>query len=115
MKRFTAILAAVVLVFTMCVSAFAVEPRATTARPTLSFSGTTANCSVVITSYGDDIEATMELWRGATLVDSWSDEGTSMLTIKGSCTVTKGVTYTLKVSGTADGVSFSTPNVSKTC
>ena len=39
----------------------------------------------------------------------------SALTITGSCTVTKGVTYTLKVYGTADAQSFSSTPLSKTC
>ena len=101
--------------FMMCVSAYAVEPRITTVKPTLSFSGTTANCKVIISSPGDDIEATMELWNGNTLVDSWSDEGTTALTITGSCRVTKGVTYTLKVNGTVDGRTFNSSPLSGTC
>lgn len=115
MKRTISFLSVLALVFMMCVSAYAIEPRATTVSPTLSFSGTTANCKVIITSYGDDIEATMELWNGNTLVDSWSDEGTTVLTITGSCRVTKGVTYTLKVSGNAGNNAFSSTPLSKTC
>ena len=115
MKRFISILSAVFLLAAMCLSVCAVEPRATNMIPTLSFNGTTANCKVIITSYGNDIDATMELWNGSKLVDSWSDEGTSTLTITGSRTVTKGVTYTLKVYGTADGQSFSSTPLSKTC
>ena len=115
MKRAISILSVLALVFMMCVSAYAIEPRATTVSPTLSFSGTTANCKVIITSYGDDVEATMELWNGNTLVDSWSDEGTTALTITGSCRVIKGVTYTLKVSGTAGGRVFESSPISKTC
>ena len=39
----------------------------------------------------------------------------STLTINGTCRVAKGVTYTLKVYGTADGQSFSSTPLSKTC
>ena len=115
MKRMISTLTAVFLLAAMCLSVCAAEPRAPIARPTLSFNGTTANCKVIITSVGNDIEAIMELWNGSTLVDSWSDEGTSTLTINGTCRVTKGVTYTLKVYGTADGQSFSSTPLSKTC
>ena len=115
MKRMISTLTAVFLLAAMCLSVCAVEPRAPIARPTLTFNGTTANCKVIITSVGNDIDATMELWNGSNLVDSWSDEGTSTLTINGTCRVTKGVTYTLKVYGTADGQSFSSTPLSKTC
>ena len=99
----------------MCASAFAVEPRANRISPSLEFDGTTANCKVVIISSGDDIDATMELWRGSTLVGSWPGEGTSYVSISGKCNVTKGITYTLKVSGTIGGERIDYDGISRTC
>lgn len=114
-KKIMSLVTALILMAAMCASAFAVEPRANRISPSLEFDGTTANCKVVIISNGDDIDATLELWRGSTLVDSWPGEGTSYVSISGKCTVKKGVTYTLKVSGTIGGVSIDCDNISRTC
>lgn len=117
LKRFLSVVAAVTLLLSMCVSAIAVEPRAVGTMPTLTFSGTTANCSVIINGEeGDDIDAVMSLYRGSTLVRSWPGEGTTAIYISGSASgLTKGVAYTLKVTGTVDGVAFSSTPLTKTC
>lgn len=114
-KKIMSLVTALILMSAMCASAFAVEPRANRISPSLEFDGTTANCKVVIISSGDDIDATLELWNGNTLVDSWLGEGTSYVSISGKCSVTKGVTYTLKVSGTIDGVTIDYDGISRTC
>jgi len=88
--------------------------QAVQVRPTLTFSGTTATCKTVISGVGT-IDATMELWYGSTLVDSWSGTATSRLTLTGTHSVVSGRTYTLTVSGTAGGVSFTGTPISKTC
>lgn len=114
-RRILSFAAVLVLMAAMCASAFAVEPRIPRISPKLEFSGTTANCEVVIISSGDDIDATLELWRGSTLVDSWSSEGTSYVSISGKCNVTKGVTYTLTVSGTIGGEPIDYDGIKRTC
>lgn len=96
-----------------CTTAYAAESRAVAARPSLSFDGTTANCEVVVTSYGD-IDITLSLWQGSTLIDSWSDSGFGMVSMSESCSVTKGKTYKLTVSGTAGGQTVS-GSTSKYC
>lgn len=115
MKKLMSFITALILMSAMCASAFAVEPRANRISPSLEFDGTTANCKVVIISSGDDIDATMELWRGSTLVGSWPGEGTSYVSISGKCNVTKGITYTLKVSGTIGGERIDYDGISRTC
>ena len=82
--------------------------------PNLSFSGTTANCSVTVKGSGT-IHATLELWRGSTLVASWSGSGTNRVSISGSASVSRGQTYTLTVSGTVGGVAIQATPVTKTC
>lgn len=114
-RRIMSFVAVLVLMAAMCTSVFAVEPRANRISPSLEFDGTTANCKVVIISSGDDIDATLELWRGNTLVDSWPGEGTSYVSISGNCSVTKGVTYTLKVSGTIGTERINYEGISRTC
>ena len=84
------------------------------AAPNLSFSGTTANCSVTVKGSGT-INATLELWQGNTLVASWSGSGTNRVRINGSASVSHGQTYTLTVSGTVGGVAIQATPVTKTC
>ena len=78
--------------------------------PNLSFSGTTANCSVTVKGSGT-INATLELWQGST----WSGSGTNRVSISGSASVSRGQTYTLTVSGTVGGVAIQATPVTKTC
>lgn len=105
---------AAVLVFLLATTANAAV-LVTKVTPSLTFSGTTANCSVTVRDSGKEIEATVELWYGNTLIDSWSDSGTSRLTVSGSHTVTKGRTYTMKVAVTVDGSNVNVSPISKTC
>ena len=84
--------------------------------PSLSFSGSTASCSVTIKKLGKQISATMELWHGTTKVDSWSGTGISSLTINETHSgCVSGWTYTLKINGTIGGVAFSEVTVAATC
>lgn len=89
--------------------------RITSVSMSLTFSGTTANCTGSVTDLNKHIDATMTLSQGGTLVASWSGSGDSYVVLSGSCTVTKGLSYTLVISGTADGVPFSTTPITKTC
>lgn len=116
-KKVFSFVAAVALLLAMCISVAAVEPRAIGTTPSLTFSGTTANCSVIVNGEsGDEIEAVLSLYRGSTLIDSWPGEGTTAIYISGSASgLTKGVTYTLRVSGTVGGVAISGTPVSATC
>ena len=113
-RRIFLMLLVVVMLFSASTQAYAAT-QAVTVTPTLTFSGTTATCKVNIYKYGKSINATLELWRGNTLIASWSDTATSHLLISETKTVVKGQTYTLKVSGTIGGVSFTGTSVTKTC
>lgn len=74
--------------------------------PRMSIIGSTATCTVKLIAPGQFIDATLELKQGSTIVASWSDSGTGIVNISGSASVTTGVTYTLTVYGTVDGVAF---------
>lgn len=93
----------------------AVDLYAMSCVPTLSFKGTTANCKVVISSAGKQIDARLELWHGNTRLASWSDSAVSWLTISGTYPVVSGKTYTLKVFGTVGGSAITVTPVSGTC
>lgn len=110
-KRIIALALVFMLVFSMAANAAVQEVKVT---PTLSFSSTTATCKVTIYEPGADIEVTLTLYRGSTVVDSWTGSGVSYVSINETCKVTGGKTYTLKVSGTVDGEEI-TGSVSGTC
>lgn len=113
-KRMIPLALALVMLLALCANA--AEPRGThVPAPTLSFSGTTANCSITISSPGAEINATLTLWNGSRVVDSWSGTATSLLHISGSCLVSEGTTYTLKVTGMVDGVPIQGIPVSGRC
>ena len=82
---------------------------------TLNFSGTTASCSGNVKDYGNYIDASLELWTGTTLVASWPLVGTSVVQTSGTANVAHNVTYTLKITGTSDGVTLPPVEVTKTC
>ena len=87
-----------VLILILSLSANAAEPRMSEIIPTLSFDGTTANCSVAITSPGKDIEATITLWPGNGVIGSWPESGSTAVFISGSTEVTKGEEYVLRAT-----------------
>lgn len=111
-KRLISLLFVFVMVMSLTANA---ALQATRVVPTLTFSGTTANCEAIVTDSGKVIDATMELWCGSTLVDSWSGTATSRLALTGTRSVVSGRTYTLTVSGTVNGVAFTGTPISKTC
>lgn len=112
-KRLSALI--VVLLFMMTFTTYAAQPRLINPTVVLSFDGTTANCSAVVTSAGDRMSLRLELWNGNVLTKSWSATGYSAVTIEGSCRVVKGQTYELLVTGTIGGNSFTSPSVISTC
>lgn len=81
----------------------------------LSFSGTTAYCSGSVSDLDRSISATMTLSHNGSTVGSWSGSGTSFVDLYGTCTVVKGQSYTLVISGTVNGTPFSTTPITKTC
>lgn len=83
-------------------------------RPTLTITGSQASCSVTIRATGKTIDATLELWQGSSLIASWTDCNTGVLTLSGTASVVSGLTYTLTVSGTINGVEFTPCSVTKT-
>ena len=95
--------------------AYAAAQRSTSTEPKLTFSGSTATCKYSLSSMGKKIDITMELWRGSTLIDSWHQTGTSVISLNETCTVTRGLSYTLKVTGTCGGVAINPTSVTKTC
>lgn len=110
-----------VLVLSLCLIlacvpvANAAEQRAAACQPSLSFSGNTAICTGNVSEFGKTIQATMELKDGSTVIDSWSASGTHSVTMRGTCTVTRGRTYTLSITYMINGVNYGPHSITKTC
>lgn len=112
-KKLCAIL--VLILFVMTITANAVQPRVINPTLSLSFSGTTANCSGLLSSVGDKIDVELQLWQGNKMIASWPASGTSAVSASGTCSVTKGKTYSLLFAGTIDGATFSSQPLTKAC
>lgn len=124
MKKFISFALVLILIISIVPCAFADDESTPADDPiiseilasgTLTFSGTTAYCSGSVSDLNRYIVATMTLSHGNTVVGSWSGNGTSYVDLYGSCSVVKGQSYTLVISGTVDGVPFSTTPYTRTC
>ena len=115
-KRIIPIVLAIVLVLGSSAFAAGQQPDEVTSvgTPSLKAIGTTAICECRITFSGQEIDATMELWQGSTLVASWQASGTGRVDFYETVTIVRGLTYTLTVSGTVDGVAFTPRSITKT-
>ena len=114
-KRIFAFSALVILV--LAISAQAIEPRESVQRPRLTFSGTTAFCSVncLGDKDSDQVEATLTLYQGTTYVDSWSGSGKGYVSLSGSCGVTSGKSYKLVLTYSINGSSKPSVSTAATC
>ena len=106
----------VIMIIILTVPAYAVSPRATMVVPNITFNGTEADCNVRITANKatDKIVATMELWQGTTLIDSWNGNGLWTLKLNGTADVQKNKTYTLVIEYSINGVNQTPATYSRT-
>lgn len=111
----------IVLVFVLILSSIAFaaqasegQTRYTAPLPTMDVSNGVASCKARLVFPGKDIDATLELKQGESIVDSWSDDGYGYLILSGTANVTSGVTYTLTVYGTVDGTPFTPASINVT-
>lgn len=112
-----ALLLAIVLILSTPLSAHAAEPRMLSIYPGISFSGTTAECSLAVTGdYADDeIDVVIKLWRGSTCLRTWYASGEGYVFWEDTATVTKGQTYKLTVDVTVNDVLKPRVSTSGTC
>lgn len=114
-KRIFSVLLAIMLLLAISANANAAV-KSVRSSLSLSFSGSTANCSAVVRESGKQINVTMELWHGSTLLASWTGSGTNYAIASGSySSVQSGETYTLNAYGTASGTPFTVTPISRTC
>jgi hypothetical protein len=114
-KRMVAM--ATLLVLALSISVQAAEPHVIRNNPSLTFSGTTAICSVDCKSgnSSDQISATLTLYQGSTYVDSWSSSGNGRVLISKSCPAKSGKEYKLVLSYSVNGQAQSPVSVTNTC
>ena len=106
-----------VLALVLGISAQAAQTRSYQISPSLSFTGTTANCAVVV--YGEDnndaISITAKLYQGSTCVKTWNTSGTGVVQLSKPVAVEKGKTYKLTADVTINGVKQATKSTTATC
>ncbi|MBR0130369.1 MAG: hypothetical protein IJM08_03605 [Firmicutes bacterium] len=115
MKRKISVILVIIMVFSAIANAHAAT-NAIGKSSTLSFSGTTANCAASISQAGASCTLTVELYRGGTRVAYWYDADIGSASVSDTVSgCISGQTYTLRVSGTVDGVSVYYSPITKTC
>lgn len=116
-KKVISLLLVLATLFTCPLHSKAESLRASTVWPSLSFNGTTAQCSVSVTAdkMSDSIEIVVKLWRNNICIKTWENSGIGYLIFNKSTIVTKGYTYILTADVTLDGVTQPTVSVSKFC
>ena len=82
--------------------------------PSFSVNGNTVTCMASARYFGKSINATLELYRGNTLVAWWTDSGTGSVTFSEPAPFISGMTYTLTISGTANGIAFTPQSTTQT-
>lgn len=111
-----AIFLAILLVFCVPLEVTAAS-RIIQAKPKLTFSGTTATCTVTILAdkTTDHLEVTMWLMDGTTCVASWHSAGDGYVIMNKTATVTAGRTYKLVVEVFESGKTHDPVYVTGTC
>lgn len=114
--RKIALLLVIVLVMSIPLSVQATTVR-TEIVPNLSFTGTTAKCTVyaAANSTSDYVVVQLKLFQGNRLIKQWAKSSNRSVEISETYTVTKGLTYTLTAEVMINGSSYPTRSVSKTC
>ena len=81
-KKTISLILALILLLSCSATAQATSVQAATPSASITINGTTATCRVSIAKPGKTIHATLQLWQGRTMIDSWSGNGTSYLLIE---------------------------------
>ncbi len=113
-RRIICVVLVFVLVFTVFAYADSNEEKGVKASSKLTFSNGNAICKTEITYAGQTIQATMKLYKGSTLIGTWSGQNVGKLTLTGSRAAISGQTYTLTITASVNGSPISVPSITKT-
>lgn len=107
----------VLLALLFAISAQAVEHKAISGKPSLTFNGTTAHCLAFCSGSknSDNVDATLTLYQNGRKLTSWSDSGKGSLTIIGDYAAVSGKEYTLTLAYAIDGIKKPSVSVVNTC
>lgn len=116
-RKMLAILIAVLIVTSIPIHALANSSRIIVISPKLSFSDTTATCTLHVTgNYSTDkIQAVLKLWDGNICVKTWYLSGTLSLTFSDTYNVIRNHEYTLTADVQINGVSRPRVSFTGTC
>lgn len=91
--------------------------RSTASIPSITFSGTTATCTVSVNgdSANDSISLTAKLYQGNKCIATWTDSGNGKLRFSRTKTVQSGKTYKLTADVTINGTALATASTTGTC
>ena len=91
--------------------------RSTASIPSITFSGTTATCTVSVNgdSANDSISLTAKLYQGNKCIATWTDSGNGKLRLSRTKTVQSGKTYKLTADVTINGTALATAPTTGTC
>ena len=82
--------------------------------PSFSVNGSTVTCMASARYFGKSIDATLELYQGSTFVTSWHKTGTGSVSFAEQTGFTSGLSYTLTISGTVNGIAFTPQSTTQT-
>lgn len=107
----------VVLVLVLGIAAQAAEMRAPTTRVSLTFSGTTANCSAQVQTdkTTDTVSGFLTLVNGPRVIATWPVRGNGIVKVNKTASVESGKTYVLTLTYSINGGEQKTAGTSKTC
>ena len=107
----------VVLVLVLGIAAQAAEMRAPTMRVSLTFSGTTANCSAQVQTdkTTDTVSGVLTLVNGPRVIATWPVRGSGIVKVNKTASVESGKTYVLTLTYTINGVQQQNVGKSATC
>ncbi len=115
MRKAITVILALALVLSTVVFAFA-GTNSIGKSSKLRFSGTTAYVEAYVRNAGSECAISAELWQGGTMINYWDDLADDEAYISGSVSgCTSGLTYTLYVYATVDGVTVNINPISKVC
>lgn len=119
MKKILALALAIVLLTATAITAYAKIPEqdqieAVTITPSLSFTGDTANCGVYVKgAISDSITVTLKLWRGSTLLATWTESGIWKISMSKTKSITAGYMYKVSADVSINGVAQPTKSISR--
>lgn len=116
LKRTIAIVAILILLTTIPITANATSSRGLVIYPSITFNGTTATCALVVSANpSDEITATLKLWHGSTCLKGWDLKDENILEFSDTCPVVAGQTYKLTADVSINGVAEPQVSITRTC